>query len=285
MDRLLGELIAQLRRTGMWERAMVVLAADHGVSFRVKPTPAPAFVAGELGYRRELTQENVQDVVTVPLLVKYPGQRRSEIDPKWARTIDLLPTMADVLGIRLPFRVDGRSLRRPRPVPGALRFRNSDGTDITVDRAALERRKAESLARQVALLGTTWDSAYRIGPHPEVIGEALTALPALPRGPLTAAVEDAERYARVEPESDYVPSLIAGRLSGADPADRELAFAVNGRIVSTGRSFAALGQDGLNFSSMLPPTAFRDGENRIDIYELAPAGARLGLVPLGGAGG
>jgi hypothetical protein len=36
---------------------------------------------------------------------------------------------------------------------------------------------------------------------------------------------------------------------------------------------------------MLPPTAFRRGDNRIDIYELAPASTRLGLVPLGGTGG
>jgi hypothetical protein len=36
---------------------------------------------------------------------------------------------------------------------------------------------------------------------------------------------------------------------------------------------------------MLPPDAFHRGGNRIDIYELANSGGRLGLVPLGGAGG
>jgi hypothetical protein len=55
--------------------------------------------------------------------------------------------------------------------------------------------------------------------------------------------------------------------------------------VSTGRSFAALGPDRLNFSSMLPSDAFRRGINRIDIYEVASSGGQLGLVPLGGAGG
>jgi hypothetical protein len=284
-DRLLGQLIAQLRRNGLWDRAMVVVVADHGISFRVKPTPAPPFVVGQLGFRRELTPENAQDIVAVPLLVKYPGQRQGQIDPKWARTIDLLPTIADVLGIRLPFRVDGRSLRSPRPVPTALRFRRSDGTEMTIDRATLERRKAQSLAHQVALLGNTWAAAYRIGPHPELIGRTVRALPALPRGRLSAAVVDAGKLAHVEPDSSYSPSHIAGRLSGADPDGRELAFALNGRIVSTGRSFAALGPQRLNFSSMLPPGAFRRGVNRIDIYELAPSRGRLGLVPLGGAGG
>ena len=128
VDRLLGELVGQLQREGLWDRALVVLTADHGESFRVKPTPAPPFALGRLGYRRDLTQENAQDIVTVPLFVKYPEQAEGRIDPTWGRTIDVLPTIADVLGIRLPFRVDGRSLRAPRPVPDSLQFRKSDGS-------------------------------------------------------------------------------------------------------------------------------------------------------------
>jgi hypothetical protein len=285
VDQLVGELIARLRQTGLWDQALVVLVADHGISFRVKPTPAPPFVVGRLGYRRELTPDNAEDIVSIPLLVKYPGQRQGRIDPKWARTIDVLPTIADVLGIRLPFRVDGRSLRAPRPVPTALEFQRSDGSRITIDRATLERRKARSLAHQTALLGTTWASAYRIGPHPELIGQAAAALRPLPRGPLAAAVEDPGKLAHVDPRSSVSPSHIAGRLGGADPAGRDLAFALNGRIVSTGSSFAALGPQRLNFSSMLPPGAFRPGANRIDIYEVIHSGPRLRLVGLGGAGG
>ena len=155
----------------MWDRALVVLTADHGVSFRVKPTPAPPFVLGRLGYRRELTTENAEDIVTVPLFVKYPGQSEGRTDPEWGRTIDILPTIADVLGIRLPFKVDGRSLRSPRPVPATLEYRGTDGEAVDIDRATLERGKAESLSHQLGLLGTgTWDRAYRIGPHPELIG-------------------------------------------------------------------------------------------------------------------
>ncbi len=285
VDRLLGELMRQLRREGLWDRALVVLTADHGESFRVKPTPAPPFVLGRLGYRRELTQENAQDIVTVPLFVKYPEQAEGRIDPTWGRTIDVLPTIADVLGIRLPFRVDGRSLRSSRPVPDSLEFRKSDGSRIDVDRAALERGKAESLADQVALLGTrTWDRAYRIGPHPELIGRAVESLETMPRGQLKASVEDAGKLAQVDPESSVSPSQIAGRLSGGDPAGHDLAFALNGRIVSMGRSFADVGPHALNFSSMLPPEAFRRGANELAVYELVASGETVGLVPLGPGG-
>jgi arylsulfatase A-like enzyme len=279
-------LIAQLRRTGLWDRAMVIVVADHGISFRVKPTPAPPFAVGELGYRRQLTAENAHDIVAVPLLVKYPRQRHGVIDRKWARTIDLLPTIADVLGIRMPFRVDGRSLRRPRPEPTTLGFSRSDGTTITIDRATLERRKTQSLAHQVALVGNTWATAYRrIGPHPELIGRAVASLPALPRGRPSAVVADAGQLADVQPDASYLPSHIAGTLSGADPNGRELAFALNGRIVSTGRGFAAVGPHRLNFSTVLPSGAFRRGINRIDIYQITRSRGRPALVPVGSAPG
>jgi hypothetical protein len=171
-------------------------------------------------------------------------------------------------------------------VPATLQYRRSDGTRIDIDRAALERRKAQSLAHQIGLLGTTtWERAYRIGPHAELIGQAVSSLPTLPHGRLSATVEDAAKLAQVDPDSSDSPSHIAGRLSGGDPAGRDLAFAVGGRVVSMGRSFANLGPHRLNFSSMLPPDAFRRGANRLDVYELVNSNGRLGLVPLGGAGG
>ncbi len=88
---------------------------------------------------------------------------------------------------------------------------------------------------------------------------------------------------QVDPDSSVSPSQIAGRLSGGDPAGHDLAFALNGRIVSMGRSFADIGPHGLNFSSMLPPEAFRRGANKLDVYELVASGGTVGLVPLGPA--
>ena len=76
---------------------MVVLA-DHGVSF----------VPG--GNARLVDRDNIADIARVPLFVKLPGQRAGRVDTRAARTIDVLPTIADVLGVRLPWRVDGRSL-------------------------------------------------------------------------------------------------------------------------------------------------------------------------------
>jgi hypothetical protein len=274
-DRLVGELIDRLKAQGLWDKAIVVITADHGISFRVKPGPAPPFVPGKLGYRRDLTQENAQDIVTVPLFVKYPGKHKGAVDPKWGRTIDILPTIADVLGIKLPFKVDGSSLRPPRPVPPEITVRKTNGDDVKLDVPALEKRKDESLAHQLSLLGTTWPAVYRIGPHAELIGKP--AQHALAKGALTAHVEDGGKLDDVDLDDNASPAFVGGTLSGGPPEDHDLAFALNGTIVSTGVSFHAIGTHRLNFASMLPEDAIRAGHNDLAIYEITDGG----LVPLG----
>ncbi|HEU0024006.1 MAG TPA: sulfatase-like hydrolase/transferase, partial [Thermoleophilaceae bacterium] len=62
VDRLVQRLIARLRGEGLWDRALVVVAADHGVSFRP-------------GQPRRVTKKaNLADIASVPLFVKAPGQ-------------------------------------------------------------------------------------------------------------------------------------------------------------------------------------------------------------------
>ena len=100
-------LLRRLEATGLYDRALVIVTADHGVSFEPK------------GLMREVAPQNLADIAGVPLFVKYPGQSRGRIDDRDAKTIDIVPTIADVLGVTIPWHVDGVSLRRP-PVTGAL---------------------------------------------------------------------------------------------------------------------------------------------------------------------
>ena len=93
----------RLRRIGVFDRALVVVAADHGI----------AFVPGV--ERREVQPTTVDQLAGVPLFVKAPGQRRGEVDERPALTVDVLPTIAEMLGVELPFDVDGEALTGPPP--------------------------------------------------------------------------------------------------------------------------------------------------------------------------
>ena len=254
VDRLLGQLIAQLRRTGLWDRAMVVVVADHGISFRVKPTPAPPFAVGKLGYRRDLTAENAHDIAAVPLLVKYPGQAerlRSTPGGRGLLTSSPRSPTCSASASRSASTAARCASRGRYPPRCGFNAATAPRSPSTAPRRATQGTVAGPPGRPAR--GNTWVHRL-IGPHSELIGRAAARCRAAPR----AAQRERSRRPtalHVEPDSSYLPSHIAGKLNGADPNGRELAFALNGRIVSTGRSFAALGPHQLNFSTMLPPRA------------------------------
>jgi Sulfatase len=97
-DVMLGLLLARMRELGTYDESLIVVTADHGASFR-RGEPV-----------RGASPDNVDGVLWVPLLVRLPGQTTPRVDDRPARTIDFVPTIADVIGLDLPDAVDGRSL-------------------------------------------------------------------------------------------------------------------------------------------------------------------------------
>ncbi|MBU0494286.1 MAG: hypothetical protein KKA73_01240 [Chloroflexi bacterium] len=63
----------------------------------------------------------------MPLIIKYPsGARADTVDENLARSLDIAPTILDVLGLEVPAVMQGTSLRRP----GANRTDYSFAEDI-----------------------------------------------------------------------------------------------------------------------------------------------------------
>ena len=106
-DWILGRLLEGLREAGRWDSTLVIVTADHG----------GGFIPGEV--RRELTQDQYAEILNVPLFVKYPNQQEKGVDERWVQTVDIAPTVADVLGFEPLVPQDGLSLLKTgeRPVP------------------------------------------------------------------------------------------------------------------------------------------------------------------------
>ena len=66
-----------------------------------------------------MSSSNVEELTPIPLFVKPPGQRRGRISDALARTLDVTPTIADVLGWQLGYRADGHSAFGPITRGGA----------------------------------------------------------------------------------------------------------------------------------------------------------------------
>src|SRR5919106_923260 len=87
VDKLLGEMIDHLEGIGVWDESLVVVMSDHGIDFT-----AP-------GFTRTLDETNADEVLRMPLFIKAPGQTDGRIDDTPASTVDVLPSIIDLLGI------------------------------------------------------------------------------------------------------------------------------------------------------------------------------------------
>jgi arylsulfatase A-like enzyme len=86
VDHELARLVARLREIGVYERALVVLASDHGEEF---------WEHGRYEHGHTLYDE----VLRVPLVFKLPGNSARTSVAARVSTEALLPTVLDVLGL------------------------------------------------------------------------------------------------------------------------------------------------------------------------------------------
>jgi hypothetical protein len=268
VDAIVGALLRRLKAVGLYDRALVVVTADHGISFEPGGSP------------RTVTTDNLADIAGVPLFVKYPNQRRAIVDDRDAETLDVVPTIADVIGVRIPWHVDGRSLRGA-PVARRVRVGHPGRASVSASPDLVASGVLATARRNAALFGEGHDSLYRLGPYTELLGRLMRAPVGASAERDDIQLENPSQFAEVRKRSLFVPSLIEGNV-GNDAAGlgEALAIAVNGRIAATTETFAEGG--GRHFMSLVPEGAFREGANSVDVYAIREHARAVSLVRLGG---
>jgi hypothetical protein len=271
-DRVVGQLLDRLRHEHLFDKAMVVVVADHGQSLR-----DPADVRG----LHDMDAENRDDVVPVPLFVKYPGEQRGRIDRRDAETIDIMPTIADQLDAKLPhdWTFDGRSLLR-KPVPDRRR-----PTRFFQDRSQRFMKDADAarsgawMREQIAAPTGTAEDFYRLAPYGRLVGVPVGAIPI--RGRIAGAravLARRDDYRHVSRASGWLPALVRARVRGA--GGEHVAVALDGTVAGVGPMYTDRGQ--VQAAAMLDPRFFRDGDNAVTLYRVTgdPASPVLEEIPV-----
>jgi Sulfatase len=269
-DRLLGELLQRLDDSRLLDRALVVLTADHGASFR----------PGDES--RNATTGNAGEVSGVPLIIKTPGQRQGRVSNARVETVDVLPTIAKTLKARLPWPVDGR----PADEIGQSRrrlviWRVDAGGKVAVDWRILRRQKDTALRRKLRLFG--WGRSrpglFGGGPSSGFIGRHLSSLRVASQGRLHAELADSSRYRRVRRTDPFLPADVSGHLVTGRASRRAIVIAVNGRIVATTWSNPGTGR----FATIVPPSSLRNGVNDVEVLTPVDTEDGQALAVLGGS--
>jgi len=253
-DRLIGELIDRLESLDLFDRSVVAITADHGVSFEPGRRHRHVEPDDRSGYQP-------LDVAGVPLIVKAPFQREAAVDDTVMSVVDLTPRLLALAG------ADGAATPEPRGAarPSVVGYRVD--LELLADREPWRRAR---LAEQAALLGDANDPAA-IGAAPELHGRRVIDLPRRP-GEAGINLEAADAWDRVELGRDVLPAEVRGVLSGPESLlERTVAVALNGVVGASVRPRRDAGGT-MRIAAVLPESLFRSGLNDIDVFLLPEPG-------------
>lgn len=255
VDDLIGDVLGRLRRQGLYDEALVVMTSDHGLAFE------PGGPVRGLGIE-PIGAAAQPELLWVPLFVKAPGQDEGTVSDEPAQTIDVLPTIADRLGIDLPWTVDGRVLDGTVPADRERRFVHVQGSSFATYQldppVALAADLDDVRARGVdsVLPGRGPDRWWHIGPEPGRVGH-----PALGRA-LPVPIDGFDAFLDVDLDQPVVPAVVSGRV---EDGTRRVAVAVNGTTAAVVDTFTDAGGAG-RFVAMVSPEWLVDGVNEVTIH-------------------
>jgi hypothetical protein len=276
-DHLVGQVVQRLKAQRLWDKALVVLTADHGNGWTPGEKP------------RSLGVRNPPNLMWVPMFVKAPHQRRGRIDDRNWEHVDLLPTVADMLGIRVPWTTDGLSQTGPPArtrgdkwwfdVPGHRQVRDGPSNFSVVLQG-----ETDSLVR--ASEGVK--GLYRFGAFANLVYRDPATVGPIGGAPASAELDDWKLYHRIDPRSGRMPALVSGELtSPPPPAGGAVLVAVNGRIAGESKLFPDRpGEPAASFAVIAPDFLFKpgDGRRQLQVYlvDRSSGGPRLRPVTLSG---
>ncbi len=293
-DRVVGSVLDRLEAIDAYDDALVVVTADHGVAFQ---NGEPV---------RGLSAANAAEIAWTPLFVKLPGQQAGSIDDRPVRSIDVLPTIADVVGVDVPWNPDGRSLLAP-PADGAATAPRLIDWELNTlhpepgeQYVTLDGEAGFAVALGGRPLGTTGPerddplALHRLGPFGALVGLPLSSLPTPAGGGGTARLDHPERLVGVRPSApvlaavDVSGDIDAANPSGADAGESDadgdqLLVVVNGVVAATSEAVAVADPDELRWWTRLPAAALIAGTNDLRLFRVSgtPGSPALAEVRLG----
>jgi hypothetical protein len=288
-DRLMGRIIQKMKALGIYDEALLIVTADHGISF----------LPGELA--RGYTQFNYPDILSVPLFIKLPHQKKGAIRDETVKVIDILPAIASTIGLPVPWTTDGENPFKPdkentenRKLADQVKIQNNPLLDI-LKFPRDPYMKYKTLKKKHLLFGSGPENLlYKIGPGKDLLGLKIEyALENKLIARVEAEIHQPGPIAQVSKDNNFMPSWITGRVRGLDinyyqlPLNRtpflsvvenpdstiqfnpfpiKLAIGVNGVIQATTQTgyFSNLEW----FAALIPENALHEGANKISVFKI-----------------
>ena len=236
-DKTLGRLLDHLEKTNWLNDSLLIVTADHGVSFRKNDG------------RRMFTDSNIVELMDVPLFIKLPQQNTGSVNLKSISIVDILPTLAELLEAHPPdWQPEGRSILK---APDRVQNKIFDKSWEQREYPFKPQLQQEAVALRTQRLGSGGDFTrmYQTGPYGHWVGKPVSQLP---QGPAKETLTH-----RFMPSSTYGYFLMRGEVTSTEKLSAktppQLAVAINGVLwAAYPYIYARKNPQQLGFSTLLP---------------------------------
>ena len=264
-DNAIADVMSQLKKSGKWDKTMLVVTADHGISF------VPTLPQRHTDFTEE---ETISDIYRIPTFIKYPQQSQAVVSDCAMSNLDLLPTIIETTGTKTSWVFGGKSVaqscpaNRVREVVSATGETNvmSGGFEEVLERVAYYADVVtnEGPNRRVAAIGS---SASLIGSRIASSDQNTSVS--------SWTVNQKKSFTNVSDQRGAkVPSLVTGnvRLSAPLEVGTEGIIAINGVAAGVIGELSGA-RDVVPYTAILDYTLLTPGDLSVELFVRTPDGA------------
>jgi hypothetical protein len=253
LDGLIADLIQNLKTKNLYDSSMIILVGDHGLGLT------------EGAELRKVQKKNYPEMLWVPLFIKFPNQKTGRTLDWNVETVDILPTIAEVLDFSIPWKVDGFSLMKEpsRTIKSSFLSNQRVRRNFSPDLRQIQR----SVDRKIKWFGEE-ASANLFFPGSDQFLMGRPATSNVSTVDARIEIHKAERFQNLDSDSSFIPALLSGTIESAQLGENKMTIAValNGAFQATVET-RPLRKKGIHsFRVMLPESAFVKGYNTVQIY-------------------
>jgi hypothetical protein len=253
VDNWLFELLQQLKQKNLFDRSLIVVTADHGAAFSIGR-----------GRRDPPPLENLdENILPVPLFIKTPYQSSGLVSLQNAQTIDIIPTIAEIIDRPLHWPVDGVSLLEEPRNPEKKAFYAYKKMHLHAsDVNQVARLNMPAWKQAYFSSGLTEDQLFSVGDHYDLFGKSIAELNISTDRGFVVRQEQPDIFKNVDTSSEFLPAHISGWVNrGGD-----LAIALNGKVAALTSAYTISNDTDLRFSAIVSEEFFKDGYNDLEVF-------------------
>lgn len=271
IDRLFGKTMDRFKAIGIYDQAMIIMIADHGISFLADQK------------RREVTKTNIEDILMVPLFIKYPHQHKAKIDDRPAESIDILPTITEILNVQLPWHQDGISLLsengQKRKKKTTFDWFGGTGKVLQIDQPSIQN--SANWKWKIQLFGSgSIEKVFHYGAAADLVGRSLKEFQIKDESVARVELQNEKWYQDVKLDSGFLPAQVTAKIRDENSNQNlPVAIAINGRICAVAEQFKSGNDQAI--VSITPESCFHPGANELQFFIVSnEAAVRLNRLSL-----